>query len=76
MIDWDDAAGQGGWNADEQVLLSPHIVHTVGMFLRKKNNRMLLCQNYCHAAQNNGGFMSIPEKMIRRVRVLKRAIKS
>ena len=76
LIKWDDAAGSCGWNKDEEDLLKPHQVNTVGFFLAKKNGRILTCGNHAWKHGNHGDYMSIPVKYISHIILLKKARKS
>jgi len=73
LVKWDDAAGAGGWNKNEERLLEPHWVHTTGMFLGQTNDRLLVCMNHAYEENNHGDFMSVPKGMIASIKVLKRA---
>ena len=75
LVQWDDAAGCSGWNKNEERLLEPHHVNTVGMYLRQNKGRLLLCMNHAWEEVNHGDYMSIPRGMIRNIEVLKRARK-
>ena len=75
LIKWDDAAGSQGWNKNEQRLMEPHNVNTVGFFIARNDRRTLICMNHAWEEDNRGDYMSIPNGMIRHIEVLKRATK-
>lgn len=72
LVEWQDAASDDGWKPYEDVLsdpLEPHVVHSLGWFVRQTRNLLVIAGDIGRA-DDTARRMEIPRRMIRKVTTL------